>query len=174
MKNPTLVHNRVFKINVGFLLTAGPGLIHDSELDIPAVRVAEDLYLKYIHGPLRLSRTKEGILVQANLEAGVDAECYRCLDVVERDISINLEELFAYPAMPDTEFSVNTTGQLDLAPLVRAEILIAIGQRVLCREDCKGLCAHCGTNLNTDVCDCAMADIDPRLAPLKALLDSKK
>ena len=39
----------------------------------------------------------------------------------------------------------------------------------LCREDCKGLCAQCGTNLNTDTCECAPVWEDPRLAALKVL-----
>jgi uncharacterized protein len=39
----------------------------------------------------------------------------------------------------------------------------------LCREDCKGLCAQCGTNLNLGSCDCAPVWEDPRLAGLKAL-----
>ena len=52
------------KLNVGFLLSAGPGHIHDTAFDVPAIRVADDVDLAYMRGTLRLSRTKEGILVK--------------------------------------------------------------------------------------------------------------
>jgi uncharacterized protein len=44
----------------------------------------------------------------------------------------------------------------------------------LCREDCRGLCSECGTNLNSGACACAPAWEDPRLAPLKALVTPKE
>ncbi len=162
--------NRVLKLNVGFLLTAGPGHSHDIEFDAPAVRVAEDVDLAYIRGSLRLSRTKEGILVQGTLHVGVDDECYRCLDPVNRDIVIDIEELYAHPAIPDTEFSVGDDAILDLAPLLRAEALIEDSRGVLCRPDCRGLCSVCGENLNRAPDHKHDDDIDPRLAKLKALL----
>jgi len=168
------VSARVLKINVGFLLADGPGHSHDTAFDVPVVRVAEDLDLEYLRGPLRLSRTKEGILVQGVLQLGVLDECARCLDPVTREVTIQVEELFAYPAPLDNEFSVNETGILDLAPLVRDEVLIAQSVGVLCRPDCKGLCPHCGENLNNTTCRCESDAINPRFAQLKELLDSQQ
>ena len=78
----TYVSNRVLKINVGFLLAAGPGANHDSVFDVPTLKVAEDLTVNYVRGPIRLSRTAAGILVQGNLETAINGECYRCLDTV--------------------------------------------------------------------------------------------
>lgn len=164
--------NRVLKLNVGFLLNDGPAHSKDSVLDIPAVRVADDLILDYIHGPLRLSRTKEGILVQAQLHAGVPDECHRCLDPVKRDINIDIEELFAYHSRVEAEFHIDDDAILDLGPLVRAEVLIDSSHRVLCSDGCKGLCPECGTNLNHNECDCDRDDIDPRFEVLKKLLNS--
>lgn len=166
------LRNRVFKLNVGFLLAFGSGQIHDSVLDIPAVHVADDLTLAYLHGPLRLSRTKEGVLVQAQLEVGVSVDCSRCLDPVAQSIIIDLEELFAYPASADTEFSISEGAVLDLAPLLRDEILIATSHKILCHPDCQGLCPVCGTNLNHESCRCELETIDPRMAILKELLDT--
>ena len=165
------IGSRVLKLNVGFLLGAGPGHIHDTAFDVPAIRVAEDVDLAYVRGPLRLSRTKEGILVQGRLRVGVQDECYRCLDPVLRDVEIDLEELFAYPTPKDSEFSLSDDGILDLAPLIRAEVLIEDSRGVLCRPDCKGLCPECGANLNHTSCTCAEGEIDPRLANLKQLID---
>lgn len=167
------VSNRILKINVGFLLTDGPAHSHDSQIDFPVVRVADDLTLNYVRGPIRLSRTKEGILVQAELEAAVESECIRCLDPVENVFTLRLEELYATVPFHESEFRVHDDAILDLAPLLRAEALIAIGGGVLCREDCQGLCPECGANLNTAPCQCRLDDIDPRMAALKKLLDAQ-
>ena len=165
------VGNRVLRLNVGFLLNAGPGHIHETELDVPAIRVADDVDLDYLKARLRLSRTKEGILVQGRLTAGLESECYRCLRPVQRVITIELEALLAYPAVPDCEFSIGEDAILDLVPLVRAEILIEEAHGVLCQPDCKGLCVECGENLNDGPCQCDTEIIDPRMAKLKALRD---
>lgn len=166
------VNKRVLKLNVGFLLSDGPGRSHDSELDIPALRVADDLMVRFLTGPIRLSRTKEGILVQATLDTAVEAECDRCLDPIHHQMTIELEELFSTQAQRDAEFVIDDDGILDLSPLLRAEILIDQSHGVVCREDCLGLCPTCGVNRNHEHCDCDMDDIDPRLAALKELLDS--
>lgn len=167
------VSNRVLKLNIGFLLSAGPGHSHDSIFDVPAVRVADDVFLKYIKGPIRLSRAKEGILVQGELEIGIEDECYRCLEPVSRNLNIKLEELYSYQTPENAEFRVHDDGILDLAPLLRAESLIILSRGLLCRENCKGLCPECGANLNYEICDCGFENLDPRLAQLRQLLDGK-
>jgi uncharacterized protein len=167
------VRNRVLKLNVGFLLNDGPSHIHDTSFDVPAVRVADDLYITYLRGTLRLSRTKEGILVQGRVHIGLEDECYRCLTDVTTDAVIDIEELYAYQTDSETEFIIYDDAILDLAPLIRAETLILNARGVLCREDCKGLCMDCGANLNLSTCDCALEVIDPRMAKLKELLDRK-
>lgn len=167
------LHRRVFKINVGFLLSAGPGNHHDSSFDIPeAVQVDDDLTLTYVKGPIRLTRAKEGILVQAGWHVGIVLECPRCLDGFEHDLTLRLEELYMHPVPRDGEFSVGADGNLDLAPLVRAETIIASTYPIMCRPACKGLCQQCGTNLNHETCQCEHDFIDPRMAKLKELLDA--
>lgn len=167
------VSNRVLKLNVGFLLAAGPGHSHETTFDVPAVRVADDVDLSYVRGTIRLSRTKEGILVQGKLHIGIDDECYRCLTSLERTVMLHLEELYAHPPKSHAEFNVGDDALLDLAPLLRAESLIAAGARALCQPDCKGLCPICGANLNEAECACEVEEIDPRMAKLKELLDAK-
>ena len=146
------VSNRILKLNVGFLLGAGPGHIHDTAFDVPAIRVSDDVDLAYIRGSLRLSRTKEGLLVQGTLHLGVQDECYRCLDLTLNDVEVDLEELYSYPVPKDSEFSLSDDGILDLSPLIRAEVLIVDARGALCRPDCKGLCPECGTNWNYATC----------------------
>lgn len=167
------VSSRVLKLNVGFLLSDGPAHSHETTFDVPAARVADDLYVHYIQGTLRLSRTKEGILVQGRLHVGIQGECYRCLEPVLADAAITVEELYGYPVPKGSEFAVHDDGILDLAPLLRAEALIISARGLLCRPDCKGLCPECGANLNAGPCACTCNDVDPRLASLKHLLDNQ-
>lgn len=165
------LNKRVLKLNVGFLLSDGPGHNHDSNLNVPTpIEVADDLTLNYIQGNLRLSRAKEGILLQATLQVGVENICSRCLDGFSQDLTVHLEELYAHLHLGSSEFVIYQDGVLDLAPLLRAEVLILSSQRMLCQLDCKGLCPECGTNWNHETCTCDVDPIDPRLAALKQLL----
>jgi uncharacterized protein len=169
------INNRILKIQVGFLLSEGAGQSRDFEFDVPqALRVADDMMLDYLHGTLHLSRTSRGILVQGTLDTRFDSECARCLDNTLVSLQVPIEELFVYPSEPDAELVVPEDGNLDLAPLLREEIITNTPIGILCKSDCAGLCPNCGQNLNDGPCGCESEDIDPRLAALKALKDHLK
>ncbi len=182
-ENKNYLNKRLLKLNVGFLLSEGPGNSREMPIDIPErVQVDEDLYLESVTGQLFLTRTKEGILAQGTLQVANIRECDRCLDEFVHTFDVPVEELFAHPANPQISvFSVDSTGQINLGPLVREEVLIEESYRVICREDCRGLSAASGVNLNHEAepqpeDDGINADdlIDPRMAVLKQLLDDKK
>lgn len=168
------VNRRVLKINVGFLLVQGAGNQREMDLDLPRVQVADDLELDYLKGSLRLSRNSRGILVQGELETSVLSECARCLDPLAYPVSLYLEELFSYPPSPESDYSVEETGILDLAPLLREEAILAVPMGVVCNPDCKGLCPQCGQNWNEGPCDCTQDDFDPRLDALRAVLNDEE
>jgi uncharacterized protein len=72
----------------------------------------------------------------------------------------------------DLEFSLYDGDQIDLAPLVSEQLILALPSRALCREDCQGLCPSCGINLNLlnlHKCDCEQPARDPRLALVRTL-----
>lgn len=166
------INNRVLKLQVGFLINETGGYSRDTEFDIPSrLRIADDLTVDYLRGTLHLSRTSRGILVQGELASRRHAECGRCLDEVTVELETPIEELYVYPPEPDAEFTVADDGILDLAPLLREEMLLGMPINVLCKPDCAGLCPNCGQNLNDGPCDCGQDDIDPRFAALKALKD---
>jgi len=71
---------------------------------------------------------------------------------------------------PGAIYAVSEDGELDLAPLIRELLWLAIPMKHLCDLECKGLCAHCGADLNEESCECELMRVDPRLAPLKELL----
>jgi uncharacterized protein len=156
-------------MQVGFLLNEGVGQSRDTEFDVPTLRVADDLTLSYLRGTLRLMRNSRGILVQGTLHTGVHGECARCLTESSVELDVPVEELYVYPPQPDAEFCVADDGILDLAPLLREEIIVDTPIGVLCRPDCAGLCPNCGKNWNEGPCECEREETDPRLAALKAL-----
>lgn len=162
--------SRVLKLNVGYLLD-GQKIHKDIELDLPSVRVSDDLILRYVRGTLRLSRTKEGVLLQGNLTVGARGECYRCLEHVERPLEIQLEELFATThniTEEEAEFHIAEDGKLNLAPLVRAEVLIQTTRGLRCEDE-----AACTARMRALEGEAGIDHIDPRMAKLKELLEEK-
>lgn len=163
------VHPRVLKINVGFLLAQGAGYQRDTVLDLPRVRLAEDVELDFLRGTLRLSRNSRGIWVQGELQTQLTVECARCLTPFVYPVTLLLEELYSSPAAPDTAYAVDDAGNLDLTPLLREEAILAVPIGAVCRPDCAGLCPECGQNLNEGQCACVQPTGDPRLAILAQL-----
>lgn len=170
-QRPQFVNPRVFKFNVGFLLAQGPGHQRAIELDLPRARLVDDTELDFLRGELRFSRNSRGILIQGTLQSRVVGECARCLTPIPIPVTLGIEELFSHPPSADFPYSVDDTGILDLAPLLREEAILAMPMGVLCRPDCAGLCPTCGQDLNQGACDCPPDDIDPRWAMLRAHLD---
>ena len=140
------LNKRLFRINVGFLLSEGPGNSREIPLEFSQrVQVDDDLFLGALTGRLVLTRTKEGILIQGQLEVAHERECDRCLDQFEHRFGLELAELFASPAdASKSAFSVDSNGEIDLAPLLREEVLIEASYRVVCQDSCRGLCAETG------------------------------
>jgi uncharacterized protein len=127
--------------------------------------------------------------VRGRLDATVHPECGRCLEHYSAPVSQDLD-LFYLPRAaerPQDEEEQIDLGdhevvvgyydgdRLDLGEVVREQIILSLPLKRLCREDCRGLCPSCGTNLNTAACDCPApeADTDPRLAPLRRLIDNE-
>lgn len=78
------------------------------------------------------------------------------------------------PSQQDDDLVVAVPkGQLDLETVVYTDVMLALPAKFLCREDCKGLCSTCGTNLNEDTCSCETRSIDPRLIKLQQLLENE-
>ncbi len=168
------MHGNNLKFNFGFLIDASPGTSNEFEFDYPQIIIEDEKFIP-LAGKFSATRTGEGILVQGTFNTTAQMDCIRCLE--DSNVRVNgfVEELFFYPpstALDEDAFTMGDDGNIDLGPLIRQESLINRPMQPLCQEDCKGLCIECGSNLNTDPCDCEIDDIDPRLAALKALLNN--
>ena len=64
--------------------------------------------------------------------------------------------------------------ELDVDKLVYAEILVNWPMRVLCKDDCKGICKVCGMNLNKGACSCQRTELDPRMAAIQDIFNKFK
>jgi DUF177 domain-containing protein len=131
-----------------------------------------------VNGKVRLSRQE--VFVNGNLETRAQVECDRCLQPVELPVRIDFRlEYITGPdyqasgaaELTEAEMSVSVfDGEaIDVDEIVKEQILLAVPTRMLCREDCKGICPECGTDRNTGDCSCFTNDIDPRWAALKDL-----
>lgn len=131
-----------------------------------------------IEGRIRLRR--EQIELRGHLKAGIEVVCDRCLRPVEVPIETDFSSIFTMRASEDDqgayeltandlEVGVLTGESFELDEFVREQILVNVPGRVLCLEDCQGLCPHCGADLNEAACECRQKEIDPRWSALAAL-----
>ena len=102
--------------------------------------------------------------------------CDRCADEFQRDYSFNVSKVVVSHLEneeDDDDYVVaDENNKLDVDEFVYQEIQLFLPQKMLCNDDCKGLCPKCGKNLNREKCDCK-ADVDPRMAALLQLLDDE-
>src|SRR4051812_7888313 len=118
---------------------------------------------------LRLEAVMEGVLVSGSVRAPLAAECGRCLEPVEALLDADVQELYAYdPQDAGDEVSVLTGDLLDLRPLLRDAIVLAMPINPVCDDECAGLCATCGVRLVDLPADHAHDDLDPRWSKLSA------
>ncbi len=137
-------------------------------LDLIGIPAGEEVALD-----VRLESVVEGVLVSATASAPVAGQCARCLDPLVDRLEIDLTELFAYPdtATDDStdpdEISRVVDDLVDLEPVVRDAVLLALPQAPLCRDDCPGLCLECGGKRAELGTDHRHDTMDPRWAALK-------
>ena len=116
--------------------------------------------------------------VRGKISADLLLNCTRCLEPVEMHIDVSFDDVFVdavgEPLGDEIEIgadrfdeSLVPDGKIDIAEVVREQILLALPDQIFCKEDCKGLCPKCGGNRNLIDCKCADDEIDPRWAALK-------
>jgi uncharacterized protein len=123
---------------------------------------------------LRFEAVVEGVLVSGTASVTVTGECARCLDPVEWDQTVPFTELFLHEPGPEEEGLPLLDGDLlDLEPVVRDAVVLALPLAPLCRPDCPGLCVECGERLADDPTH-GHDPIDPRWAALTGLDTTEK
>lgn len=109
----------------------------------------------------------------AELQGTVELVCSRCLQKFPYHIDLEINEKFTdNPENKDDEVIFINNYEVDINKIVENNIILSLPIKKLCREDCKGLCPICGTNLNISTCNCHEENIDPRFAKLKDLFSN--
>ena len=123
---------------------------------------------------VRLEAVMEGVLVTGTATVQVRGECARCLSDIEDITSVDIQELYVYDhvrtdADEDQETRRLVDDLLDLEPLVRDAVVLALPFKPVCTDDCGGLCPECGARLSDEPGHAHEAPIDPRWAALQDL-----
>lgn len=104
---------------------------------------------------VRISRTREGLLLQTTTRAELETTCVRCLKTIFFPVNTEFQELYQFPSRyrEETDLVLSGDGYIDLGPLCREYLIIAMPIKRLCKSDCKGLCIICGADLNETTCE---------------------
>ncbi len=157
-----------------------PGSMREVHRTAPA---PADLGLELIGVPagaelaldLRLESVSEGVLVSGTVTAPVEGECGRCLREISETEEVTIQELYAYPdsttdeTTDEDEVSRLQGDLIDLEPVLRDAVVLALPTNPLCREDCPGLCPDCGLRWEDLPAGHNHEQTDPRWAALSKL-----
>ena len=125
-----------------------------------------------VHLHLRLESVMEGVLVTGELDAPLVGSCARCLEPIEDTLSLDIQELYAYEGSTTEATSEEDEvrrvegDHLELEPMVRDAVVLALPLSPTCTEDCSGLCVDCGERLDDLPADHSHEVVDPRWAGL--------
>ena len=173
------------QIEVASLAESGKDFDHQyqpGELSLEDERVHLLDPQPYVRGRIRSERGR--VKVTGKITGHLQLECDRCLKPIEPNVAAKFSREYVtaaeYEAQQADELSeddlnlaVFEGAVIDIDLLVREELLLAAPVQVLCQSDCKGICPTCGADRNAAACDCGSAEIDPRWAGLKELVNRK-
>lgn len=146
----------------------------DFEIDLSAQEIAGT---KPFRSPVRVSGNVgnyTGIVeLRAKAEFTLETNCDRCAKPVSLLQKIEIFHTLVTKLNDEANDELLLVEELrfNLEPLIVEDIFLALPSKLLCSDDCKGICPRCGKDLNTGSCSCEK-EVDPRLAALKQLLDN--
>ncbi len=153
-----------------------PGSMRTQESSVPA---PADLGVEMLGVPegspvqlqFRLEAVMEGVLVTGEARTKVAGECARCLEPFEDVLEVTFQELYVYPESEaeEDEASRLVEEHLDLEPVLRDAVVLALPFQPVCSAGCPGLCPDCGVRLADDPGHTHEEEVDPRWAALSGL-----
>ena len=156
-------------------LGRGPGTMREVQRTVPA---PADLGIEVIGVPqdsdieldLRMEDVGDGVLVSGTATAQLNGECVRCLKELGERTPFAIQEMFFNPGQEVEEDESQIQDDLiDLEETLRHSVVLELPFKPLCREDCRGLCSQCGTDLNEDPEHEHAANVDARWEELAKL-----
>jgi uncharacterized protein len=142
-----------------------------------------------ITGDIAFSNTSRTIDVRGKFRTSIELECGRCLKAYQMPVAGTIEEELPLEGQPWAPEASDEEGDellkeladplfvdniFDLDEYLRQSILVSVPIKPLCEEACKGLCPHCGANLNDGSCDCGPDSEESPFAVLGSLLEKNE
>lgn len=172
------------RINLSELFTCeGKTAVYTGNISALEVQFGGDVYPIRRADPVELTAVNLGdkeFTVAGTLSVTVEIPCARCLEPVPYTSDLNLSRTFTVgKAEEDSDDSTDEKDyldgyNLDVDQLVLNELILSLPMRILCREDCKGICNRCGTNLNQGSCTCDTRSLDPRMSVIQDIFKQSK
>jgi len=128
---------------------------------------------------MHIDKASDELIVTIDWQTVVSTSCDRCAEPLQTPLADHLAVV--YTSNPkehgdedeDVLLISESTREVDLADPLRQSLILALPAKQLCREECRGLCSHCGANLNSETCSCPPEPVDPRWEKLEQLLNRK-
>ncbi len=120
-------------------------------------------------------QNRAGVLeLNADIDTELECTCARCLSDFERPVHMHVTNTLSDREEDEEnpEIYIFEGDHVDVGDVIASDFILGLEERLLCSEDCKGLCENCGANLNEGPCNCKKAT-DPRLAVLGQLLEDE-
>ncbi len=121
-----------------------------------------------------ITRLTSGLLMRLRLSSTIMGPCHRCLEGAAVPVTIDASEYQADRPEPGAEVEevcdYLAGDDLDVATWAKDAIVLTMPLKILCRQDCAGLCPSCGVDLNQATCACPAAERDDRWGPLRGLI----
>ena len=142
------------KFDLGRLrLTSGEGASTEARIDLESIELGGQRYAEpggAVDARLDVSRTTSGFALRLRYEVRLAGPCMRCLEAAHETIAIDAREVDQPGGGEDLRSPYLDGDELDLGSWARDALVLALPTRILCTEECRGLCAICGANLNED------------------------
>jgi uncharacterized protein len=125
-----------------------------------------------VPGRIDVTAMNQGWALRLRLDARLSGPCSRCLEDAHVDVEVDAREVhdpFAGDQELLSEFVDKATDDVDVTAWAGDAIGVQFPTKVLCSDECRGLCPQCGTNWNQGPCDCTLQVGDPRWAALANL-----
>lgn len=126
---------------------------------------------------IRLHNTgKRAFMLETTVDITLLMQCGRCLENVEHNLQFNVKKEIDMNESDEEkdELFYISDDKLDIEKLVYNEILVNLPMKVLCSENCKGICNRCGANLNSQTCNCDTTELDPRMSKIRDIFNNFK
>lgn len=153
----------------------GASVPFSTDVDLSDLRYGNDYPVtEPVHAVGQVRNTAGVLVMTGSIETTIHGNCDRCAEAFTREIQFPIDVVLVTELANEEnedEWVFPLEGNsADLEDIVRTVFVLNLDSKLLCKEDCQGMCCRCGKNLNHGPCNC-QKELDPRFAALRQLLE---